>query len=51
MSGSTLPQEIWWLVSEQFTARGDFGSLFNCALVSRSLGNIALPLLYRLVAT
>jgi hypothetical protein len=44
-----LPQEIWWLVSQEFTSRRDFASLFSCALVSHSLASMALPLLYRYV--
>ncbi|KAH8909834.1 hypothetical protein BR93DRAFT_965911 [Coniochaeta sp. PMI_546] len=41
-----LPQEIWWLVSQEFTARRDFLSLVNLARVNRSMANMALPLLY-----
>lgn len=41
-----LPQEIWWLVSQEFTARRDFLSLFSLAQVNRSMANMALPLLY-----
>lgn len=44
-----LPQEIWWLVSQEFTARRDFLSLFSLAQVNRSMANMALPLLYRCV--
>lgn len=44
-----LPQEIWWLVSQEFTSRRDFLSLFNLARVNRSMANMALPLLYRCV--
>ena len=42
-----LPQEIWWLVSQEFTNRRDFTSLFNLARVNRSMANMALPSLYR----
>ncbi|OIW33625.1 hypothetical protein CONLIGDRAFT_677392 [Coniochaeta ligniaria NRRL 30616] len=41
-----LPQEIWWLVSQEFTSRRDFLSLFNLARVNRSMAKLALPLLY-----
>lgn len=43
----TLPQEVWWLVSQELANRRDFGSLFNCTLISHSFASIALPLLYR----
>ncbi|KKY31508.1 hypothetical protein UCDDA912_g08565 [Diaporthe ampelina] len=41
-----VPQEIWWLVCQDFKVQQDFRSLFRCALVNRSWASLALPLLY-----
>ncbi|KAK6949931.1 hypothetical protein Daesc_008254 [Daldinia eschscholtzii] len=46
MDSSALPQEIFLLLCEELAARRDFGTLFNCALVSRRFASIALEQIY-----
>jgi hypothetical protein len=49
MGGQTslsFPHEIWWLVSQEFATRRDFGGLFLCARLGKSLAALALPELY-----
>lgn len=41
-----LPQEIWWLVTEELADRLDFGGLYLSARLSRAMAALALPLLY-----
>ncbi|KAK5664355.1 hypothetical protein OQA88_578 [Cercophora sp. LCS_1] len=41
-----LPQEIWWVVMQELSARTDHHSLFLCSKVSRGFATLALPLLY-----
>ncbi|KAI1803109.1 hypothetical protein F4811DRAFT_554242 [Daldinia bambusicola] len=48
MDSSALPQEIFLLLCEELAARRDFGTLFNCALVSRRIASIALEQIYRI---
>ncbi len=43
----SLPSEIWWRVSLELAAEGDFGSLYTLTRLSQGLANLALPLLYR----
>src|SRR4051812_7391761 len=45
-TGLSFPQEIWWLVSQEFTNRRDFGGLFLCARLSKGIARLALPELY-----
>ncbi len=42
----SFPNEIWWLVAQEFAAQRDFGGLFLCARLSRTLAGLALPSLY-----
>lgn len=46
MESSALPQEIFLLLCEELAARRDFGTLFNCSLVSRRIASIALEQIY-----
>ncbi|KAI2468599.1 hypothetical protein F4781DRAFT_397782 [Annulohypoxylon bovei var. microspora] len=46
MSSTSLPQEIILLLCQELTARHDFGTLFNCSLVSRRVASIALEQIY-----
>ncbi|KAI8966695.1 hypothetical protein F5Y11DRAFT_361748 [Daldinia sp. FL1419] len=46
MMSSALPQEICLLLCEELAARRDFGTLFNCSLVSRRVASIALEQMY-----
>ncbi|KAI0114787.1 hypothetical protein F4814DRAFT_459669 [Daldinia grandis] len=46
MEPSVLPQEIFLLLCEELAARRDFGTLFNCSLVSRRFASIALEQIY-----
>ncbi|OTA61830.1 RNI-like protein [Hypoxylon sp. EC38] len=42
----TLPQEIILLLCQELATRCDFGTLFNCALVSRRVASIACEQMY-----
>ncbi|KAI0887581.1 uncharacterized protein GGS22DRAFT_157521 [Annulohypoxylon maeteangense] len=46
MSSISLPQEIFLLLCQELAARRDFGTLFNCSLVSKRVAPIALEQLY-----
>ncbi|KAI0902078.1 hypothetical protein F4806DRAFT_502051 [Annulohypoxylon nitens] len=46
MSSTSLPQEIILLLCQELAARRDFGTLFNCSLVSRRVASIALEQIY-----
>ncbi|KAI1658275.1 hypothetical protein F4813DRAFT_395968 [Daldinia decipiens] len=46
MESSALPQEIFLLLCEELAARRDFGTLFNCSLVSRRIASVALEQIY-----
>ncbi|KAI1439549.1 hypothetical protein F5Y02DRAFT_405499 [Annulohypoxylon stygium] len=46
MSPTSLPQEIILLLCQELAARRDFGTLFNCSLVSRRVASIALEQIY-----
>ncbi|EAQ91118.1 hypothetical protein CHGG_03053 [Chaetomium globosum CBS 148.51] len=45
-TGQSFPQEIWWLVSQEFANRRDFGGLFLCARLGKGIARLALPELY-----
>ncbi|KAI1460542.1 hypothetical protein F4805DRAFT_478418 [Annulohypoxylon moriforme] len=42
MNSISLPQEIILLLCQELAARRDFGTLFNCSLVSKRVASIAL---------
>jgi hypothetical protein len=44
--GLSFPQEIWWLVAQEFASRRDFGGLYLCACLGRNMAALALPELY-----
>jgi hypothetical protein len=49
MDGRTslsFPHEIWWLVAQELASRRDFGGLFLCARLGKSMARLALPELY-----
>ncbi|KAK4165371.1 hypothetical protein QBC43DRAFT_315832 [Cladorrhinum sp. PSN259] len=41
-----FPLDIWWLITQVYATRNDFGSLVTCAYLCRDVAKLALPLLY-----
>ncbi|KAK4152852.1 hypothetical protein C8A00DRAFT_15882 [Chaetomidium leptoderma] len=42
----SFPQEIWWLVAQEFASRRDFDGLYLCARLGPGMARMALPELY-----
>lgn len=45
--GVTLPEEILSMICEELGKEGDFGSLYKCALSSKSFADAALRTMYQ----
>ncbi|KAJ9151851.1 RNI-like protein [Pleurostoma richardsiae] len=50
-SSMQLPQDVWWLICQELSARQDFNCLLNYALVNKTMASHALPLLYSIQET